>query len=218
MTLTVVNNCPYPVWSGIQAMPGQLQARRPGGRRLLPPAALPQVLPGVGPPLVWPHLGAHGLRGRRRAAPLATGDCGGAALVRRARRRGARDAGAGEPPPQQRPDLVRRERGGRLQRGPARDPARGPRQLPHPRLPQEPHRDLPQRAAAALPGRQCPHVQERLRGLPHRRAVLLQHVQQPAHLSRLQVLGVLQARVPAGLNQPARQPLAHPRSNSESKR
>jgi hypothetical protein len=94
MTLTVVNNCPYPVWSGIQAMPGQLQARRPGGRRLLSHAALPQVLPGVGPPLVWPHLGAHGLRGRRRAAPLATGDCGGAALVRR----GARDAGAGEPP------------------------------------------------------------------------------------------------------------------------
>jgi hypothetical protein len=144
----------------------------------------------------------------------ATGECGGAALVQR----GALDAGAGEPPPQQRPDLVRRERGGRLQRGPIRDPARGPRQLPRPRLPQEPHRDLPRRAAAALPGRQRPRVQERLRGFLHRRVVLLQHVQQPAHLLRLQVLGVLQARVSVGLNLPARQPLPHPRSNSESKR
>jgi hypothetical protein len=44
---------------------------------VLPLAALPQVVPGAGPPLVWQHLGAHGLRGRRRAAPLCHGDCGG---------------------------------------------------------------------------------------------------------------------------------------------
>lgn len=88
MTLTVVNNCPYPVWPGIQAMPDQLRARRPGGRRLLPPAALPQVLPGVGPPLIRLHLGAHGLRGRRRAAPLRHGRLrrGGSSAARRSRR------------------------------------------------------------------------------------------------------------------------------------
>uniref|UniRef100_A0A804PI95 Uncharacterized protein n=1 Tax=Zea mays TaxID=4577 RepID=A0A804PI95_MAIZE len=44
---------------------------------VLPPTALPQVVPGAGPPLVWQHLGAHGLRRRRRAAPLRHGDCGG---------------------------------------------------------------------------------------------------------------------------------------------
>ena len=44
---------------------------------VIPPAALPQVVPGAGPPLVWQHLGAHGLRRRRRAAPLRHGDCGG---------------------------------------------------------------------------------------------------------------------------------------------
>jgi hypothetical protein len=135
---------------------------------VLPPTALPQVLPGVGPPLVWQHLGAHGLHGSRRAAPLRHGRLQRAAPVQRARRCGARNAGVGEPPPRQRPDLVWRERGGRLQRGPVRDPARGPWQLPHPRLPQEPHRDLPRRAAVALPGRQHPCMQERLRGLPHR--------------------------------------------------
>ena len=44
---------------------------------VLPPAALPQVVPGAGPPLVWQHLDAHGLRRRRRAAPLRHEDCGG---------------------------------------------------------------------------------------------------------------------------------------------
>uniref|UniRef100_A0A453DUZ6 Uncharacterized protein n=1 Tax=Aegilops tauschii subsp. strangulata TaxID=200361 RepID=A0A453DUZ6_AEGTS len=134
--------------------------------------SLPPLLPGAHPRLDRQHLGAHRLSGRRqgRAAPLRHGRLRRAAPVQGPRRRGARHAGAGLPPPRRRRAVVLwGERGGRLQRGPVGDPARGSRQLPRPRLPQGPDADLPRRAAGARGGgRWRRHVQERLPGVPHR--------------------------------------------------
>uniref|UniRef100_A0A453FWA3 Uncharacterized protein n=1 Tax=Aegilops tauschii subsp. strangulata TaxID=200361 RepID=A0A453FWA3_AEGTS len=123
----VVNNCAYPIWPGIQGSAGS-EVLEGGGFFL--PSLSHRSFPAPA------HAWSGRIWARTGCAPSAGGQL--------------RCATAGLPPPRRRrPVVLRGERGGRLQRGPLRDPARGPRQLPRPRLPQGPHTDLPRRAAGA---------------------------------------------------------------------
>jgi hypothetical protein len=144
---------------------------------VLPLAALPQVIPGVGPPLVWQHLGAHGLRQRRRAAPLRHGDCGGRLQC----------GGLGDAVPATLAWVNLHHDNDQTSYGVSVvddfnvglsvTPHEGRDNCPVLACRKKTSPRAVRRAVAALLDRQHPCVQERLRGLPHRRAMLPQHVQ-----------------------------------------
>ncbi|KAF6985453.1 hypothetical protein CFC21_003313, partial [Triticum aestivum] len=124
MTLTVVNL----IWPGIQGNTGSEVLE--GGSFFLPSLSH-RSFPApthAWSSRIWARTGC------------AIGDCGGRLQF----------STAGLPPPRrQRAIVLRGERGGRLQRGPLRDPAQGPRQLPRLGLLQGPDLELPGRAACA---------------------------------------------------------------------
>ncbi|NP_001147098.2 osmotin-like protein precursor [Zea mays] len=74
MTLTVVNNCPYPVWPGIQANSGHDVLE--GGGFFLPPLSH-KSFPAPAHPWsgrIWARTGCAGAGAQLHCA---TGDCGG---------------------------------------------------------------------------------------------------------------------------------------------